>query len=95
MRRDQDGEESFGIHEVYYEEGEDDTRVCGWTENPTEVVCEDMEGLRWHLERMAEALGKPVLDYDKHPRTDYWERIASGPTYTQEEFDRIVEERKK
>lgn len=49
--------ETYGIHEVYAEPG-------GWTIEPRQMVSDDVEGLKWSLRRMLEALEKPILDYD-------------------------------
>ena len=57
------GEIFYGIHEVHYDK---DQTPVNLTENPQPVVSDEgIEGVRWHLEHMLEALGKPVLDYDK------------------------------
>lgn len=48
------------IHEVYYN---DDGTVRGWTENGISPSGEDMAELNRDLDKMEEALGKPILDY--------------------------------
>ena len=53
----------YGIHEVHSSE-EDPDRIGLWTVDPVDVVCSDLEGLRWTLEHMLAALDKPVLDYE-------------------------------
>jgi hypothetical protein len=51
------GDEVYSaIHEVYY----DGDKVTGWTQTPATPGGEDV---RWVLERMAEALDKPVLNF--------------------------------
>lgn len=52
------GDEVYqAIHEVYYD---DDGKVTGWTDSPISVGGEDVA---WVLDRMREALEKPVLDF--------------------------------
>lgn len=52
-----DGEENcFGICEVFY----DDEKITGWSD-AVEVVGDDVEELRWTLDKMREALSRPVL----------------------------------
>lgn len=60
MRRVFGGEESFSIHEVYYNE---DGSLRNWTTEPQAVSVETLDDLRRLLEWMAEALDKPVLDW--------------------------------
>jgi hypothetical protein len=63
MRRvDPDGTDWFAIHEVYYDAaGNPD----GYTENPVDVSGDSLEGLSWVLDRMREALNKPILDEEE------------------------------
>ncbi len=58
MRSEGTGDEphTFAIHEVY-----DDG---GWTERPTDVSSESVDGLREMLALMALAFEVPVLDYE-------------------------------
>jgi hypothetical protein len=51
---------SFAIHEVYYSESSGEPR--SWTEHSVEVSAEDLDGLRWVLDRMQDALSKPILE---------------------------------
>jgi len=57
----------LAIHEVYYKE----TGECrAYTENPVSVFADDVAGIGWVLDRMREALEKPVLsesDFSKKP----------------------------
>lgn len=53
-------EEEFGIYEVYYDENGEPN---GWTKEPRPITAESLEGLKWVHEKIAEAMGKPVLDY--------------------------------
>lgn len=54
-------EVSYGIHEVFYVEGE---TSLAFTTNPVAPVGESVEELRITLERMLRALDKPVIDYE-------------------------------
>lgn len=59
----------LGIHEVYYRDDDvDDLTVdvneTGYTVEPVRVTADDVDGLRWVLQKMSEALDKPVLNYD-------------------------------
>jgi len=56
-----DNVEEYGIHEVYYFEGD---RLPTITEKAANVWDEDIAGLKWRLEEMREALSKPVIDYN-------------------------------
>jgi hypothetical protein len=51
---------SFAIHEVYYSENSGTPR--SWTENPVDVSAEDPGGLQWVLDRMRDALNRPILE---------------------------------
>ena len=63
-------EESFlyGIHEAYYDKA---GKVSAITENPVELSGEIIEELRHSWVMMAEAFGKPMLDYDNIPEPGY------------------------
>lgn len=52
----------FGIHEVYYN-GEDEPRSC--TKKPVGPMSDDVEELMKEIDRMKQALDKPVLDYEE------------------------------
>lgn len=51
----------YAIHEVYYD---GKGNVDGWSTGEIEPSSEDLGGLDWVLERMTQALNKPILDYD-------------------------------
>ena len=51
---------SFAIHGVYGSEASGEPR--SWTENPVDVSAENLDGLRWVLDRMRDALSKPILE---------------------------------
>lgn len=55
---EKDGE--FAIYEVFYN---DEGQVQGYTENPSFPRAESIEELKEDLERYAEAMSKPVLQY--------------------------------
>lgn len=57
----EDGDDSFyQIHEVYYDEND---KVQGYTKNGVTVGGSSVEGVRWVLKKMLEALDKDILDY--------------------------------
>ena len=64
-----DGEEEwYAIHEVYYRSNDvDDLTVpvheTGYSVDPVGVIADSPEGLRWTLQKMLEALDKPVLEH--------------------------------
>jgi hypothetical protein len=51
--------EYFAIHEVFYHENE-----LGWTKEPVDFSSETFDGLQWQLDKIKEALEKPILDYE-------------------------------
>ena len=51
--------EEFGFYEVYYD---DDDKPNSWSQGP--IVAEDMKDMKWAIEKLKEAMEKPVLDYD-------------------------------
>lgn len=51
-------ETSFDIHEVYYST---DGNPVSYTSDPIAVSGESIDGLGWVLDRMREAVAKPVL----------------------------------
>ncbi len=52
------------IYEVYYDE-DGNPEYC--TENPITVGGDDLEDIQWQLDKMRDALSKPVLNYDDFP----------------------------
>lgn len=57
---DEDEEPYHQIHEVYYDK---EGHPNGYTENAVSVLStEGIDGLSWVLEKMAEALTKPILE---------------------------------
>jgi hypothetical protein len=60
----------YAIHEVYYRNDEVDDLSVGvseteYTHDPITVSGGDLDELRWMLDKMREALEKPVLDYQE------------------------------
>jgi len=59
-----DGEPDYlKIHEVHYE-SEDDSNPSLVTEDGVSVGGETIEDIMWVLDRMKEALAKPILDFE-------------------------------
>lgn len=56
----ENGEEEFGLYEVYYDEN---GQPNGWSADARPITAESLEGLKWVQEKFAEALEKPVLLY--------------------------------
>lgn len=56
-----EGEEEFAFYEVYYD---DDDKPDGWSKDPQPMTALDVDGIRWTVEKLKEAMEKPVLDYD-------------------------------
>lgn len=56
------GDVSFGIHEVYYD---DDGKVTGYTKEPIGIVEDTEEDLYTTLNRLIDAAGKDVLIYEE------------------------------
>lgn len=51
----------FGIHEIYGTSPEG----IAYSEQPTNLVGENVEDIKWALEEMLKCLEKPVLDYNE------------------------------
>lgn len=51
----------YGIHEVYYDE---QGNVDGYTKDAL-VTGDNIEDLKWALQKMLECLEKPVLEYEE------------------------------
>ena len=61
------GEETYGIHEVFYD-GDDDTDsgdAISYTTEPVCVSCGSLEALREYLQWMINCLDKEVIVEDK------------------------------
>ena len=58
---------SYGIHEVYYDDNGD---IINISESLAHPISDDLEGLKWNLERMMEACKKPVIDYNTGEEQD-------------------------
>ena len=59
MCRKHGDDESYSIHEVFY----DGDTVINWTKEPSGITCESLDDVVVALDRMREALDKPILDY--------------------------------
>jgi hypothetical protein len=59
VKKNYDGEIQYGIHEAFYN---DKDELINITVDPVEVASETIEGLRWTLQKMLEALDKPIID---------------------------------
>lgn len=57
IAKELDGKESFGIHEVYYEED----NIVSWTDEPVTPFGEACQEVRKNYELMRSALFRPVL----------------------------------
>lgn len=58
------GEESYGIHEVYYDE-QGEPRM--FSADPCPVYSETLEGLEKEISRFEAALGRPILQESNFP----------------------------
>ena len=58
------GEVSYAILEAHYKQKGATAGPCSLTLDPIAPSAEDIEGLRWVLQKMLEALSKPILDYE-------------------------------
>ena len=61
MRSESDGETSYGVHEVYYD---DDGSITFWTLNPVAAVGDTVDDLQEELLRMLAACAKNPLDVE-------------------------------
>ena len=78
---------TYAIHEAYYDEG---GHVGALTEKAVGPFGENVEELRHSWVMMAEAFGKPILDYGKIPEPGYDEgtgHTGSGPDNRREESE--------
>ena len=57
LAHENNGEVYFQLHEVYYKEEIPD----GYTANPITVGSETLKGIKWTLNKMQEAVKKPIL----------------------------------
>lgn len=55
--RSPNNEEYLGMHEVYYDK---DGKPNGYSSEPS-FIGENLDELKWVLERMGEAVAKPIL----------------------------------
>jgi hypothetical protein len=57
LAHENNGEVYFQLHEVYYKNEVPD----GYTANPISVGSETLKGIKWTLNKMQEAVKKPIL----------------------------------
>jgi len=62
-----DGDSSFGIHEVYYD---DNDNVIGYSINPAVPLGESEKELKKNLTLMVEALKKPPIPWEESKAVD-------------------------
>jgi hypothetical protein len=63
------GEPYFSMHEVHYT----NDIPHSYTKESISVSSETIEGINWHLEKMQEALSKPILYYGERFPQEYKE----------------------
>lgn len=86
-----DGSHWYAIHEVHYLDGKPEM----YTENPTPVASESIEGLRATLLRMLRCLDHPALkETDFALGSDMELESADGPFHTAEDLERALKELK-
>lgn len=61
IKHEKDGEVWYTLHEVFYD---DDGSIKGWTQDAIAPLSETRDGLYWVLDKMREAVAKPVLKED-------------------------------
>jgi len=80
IRHIDNGSAWLAIHEVFYDK-DDNPDSC--TQNPVRAVGEDKSEIKWYLDKMHEALEKPVIDYkyftDKEKEVTKREHICGDP----------------
>lgn len=64
---DLNGNPYLAVHDVYYRTQDDGTTLYSWGDTPAHLQGENMEELTAELERMSEALRKPVIDSKSLP----------------------------
>lgn len=65
MAHESDNDFHIEIHEVYYDEKD---KPISYTEKGRSVIGDDLESIKWTLDKMKESLNKPILYYgDKFP----------------------------
>jgi hypothetical protein len=66
---DKHGETYFNIHEVYY--NNKTKQPDGYTANPITIGGEDIEALKWTINKIQESLEKPILWGDSRFPVEY------------------------
>ena len=66
VAQDKRGELYFNVHEVYY--NNETKKPDGYTTNPITIGGEDIEAIKWVIDKIKESLDKPTLwGDDKFP----------------------------
>ena len=68
--------EHYGIHEVYYDEGNES--ICGYTEEPIPLCTDSLEELKDDLLNITKAFDESVLEYGKITREELNELEKDG-----------------
>jgi len=50
----------LAIHEVHYDE---DGEPNGCTKEPIQIIQEDLDAIKWEIDKIKSALEKPVIDF--------------------------------
>ena len=70
IRHTKDCEEPWlAIHEVFYD---DNGNPNSCIVDPIKLINEDLESLKWEINKIKECLDKPILDYE------YFEELEKG-----------------
>jgi hypothetical protein len=56
------GEEQYSVREVFYNDNGD---ICAYTEDPIDLACESLDGLREYIQWCLNCLDKPILEDGK------------------------------
>jgi len=51
----------YAIHEVHYDDQEEPVSC---TSDPIQIIQEDLAAIKWEVDKIKEALEKPILDYE-------------------------------
>ena len=54
--------EWLSVHEVHYDRNGE---IDGYSSNPTTIESEDIDGIKWQLDRIREACDKPIIEVDE------------------------------
>jgi hypothetical protein len=79
---------TYGIHEAYYDKLD---KVVAVTKDPISLCHETAEYLRHEWVMMAEAYGKPILDYDNIPEEGHDKENSLVNDPTEEEIKEMID----